>query len=134
MNIKHVNLPVPDVSAAVTFFAEFFGLHLLEGKGRPGMIAIMEHDAGFVLVLSNFAQSAEYSYPADFQIGFYQERAEEVDFLYQRVLAAGYAVEAPPRMLWDTWRFYFQALGTLRIEVACPLKDDAVGAAAVRAG
>ena len=132
MNLNHINLPVPDVAAAAAFFTEYFGLHLLEGKGRPGFISIMEDDAGFVLVLSNFPQAAEFSYAADFQIGFYFRTAEEVDALHARLSAAGIALEHAPRRMWDTWRFYFQAFGTVRIEVAAPLEDDAVGAAAVR--
>ena len=132
MNLNHINLPVPDVGAAATFFTEYFGLHLLEGKGRSGFIAIMEDDAGFVLVLSNFPQAAEFSYPADFQVGFYQKSVEEVDALHERLSAAGYVMETSPRRMWDTWRFYFRAFDALRIEVACPLEEDAVGAAAVR--
>ncbi len=132
MNINHINLPVPDVAAAAAFFTEYFGLHLLEGKGRPGFISILEDDAGFVLVLSNFPQASEFSYPGDFQIGFYQKTAEEVDVLYSRFLAAGYEMETAPRVIWDTWRFYFRVFNTLRIEVASPLKEDAVGAAALR--
>ncbi len=55
-----------------------------------------------------------------------------MDALYARFVAAGYEMETAPREMWDTWRFYFRAFDTLRIEVACPLKEDAVGAAAVR--
>lgn len=132
MNLNHINLVVPDVAAAAAFFADYFGLHLLEGKGRPGVISILEDDAGFVLVLSNFPQAAEFAYPADFQIGFYLKTTAEVDTLYARLSAAGTALEHSPRRMWDTWRFYFRAFDTLRIEVACPLEDDAVGAAAVR--
>lgn len=132
MNINHINLVVPDVAAAAAFFTEHFSLHLLEGKGRPGVISILEDDAGFVLVLSNFPQASEFSYPADFQIGFYLKTAAEVDALYGRLSAAGIVLEHTPRRMWDTWRFYFQAFGTVRIEVAAPLEDDAVGAAAVR--
>ena len=132
MNINHINLVVPDVTAAAGFFTDHFGLHLLEGKGRPGVISILEDDAGFVLVLSNFPQASEFSYPADFQIGFYLKTAEEVDTLYARLSAAGIRMEHAPRRMWDIWRFYFQAFDTVRIEIAAPLEDDAVGTAAVR--
>ncbi len=132
MNLNHVNLAVPDVAGAAAFFTEYFGLHLLKGKGQPGMISILEDDAGFVLVLSNFPQAAAFSYPADFQIGFYQETVEQVNALHERLRADGHVIELPPRTMWDTWRFYFRAFDTLRIEVACPLKEDAVGASAVR--
>ncbi len=61
MTLNHLNLAVPDVPAAAAFFAKYFGLHLLEGKGQPSLIAIMEDDAGFVLILSNFPQAAARS-------------------------------------------------------------------------
>lgn len=133
MNLNHMNLAVPDVAAAVAFFTEYFGLHLLEGKGQPGVISILEDDAGFVLVLSNFPQAATFSYPKDFQIGFYQKTTGEVNALYARLQADGYVIDLPPRTMWDTWRFYFRAFDTLLVEVACPLGKDAVGASAARA-
>jgi len=132
MTLNHLNLPVPDVDAAAGFFAEYFGMRLMEGKGRPGFVLIMEDDAGFTVVLSNFKQASEFVYPADFQVGFYVKTVEKVDALYGRLLAAGFSIEQPPRTMWDTWRFYFRALGTLTVEVSCPIKDDAVGAAAMR--
>lgn len=132
MTLNHLNLPVPDVDAAAVFFADFFGMHLMEGKGRPGFVLIMEDDAGFTVVLSNFKQVPAFVYPADFQVGFYLKTVEEVDALYARLLAAGHGIEQPPRKMWDTWRFYFHALDTLTVEVSCPMADDAVGAAAMR--
>ncbi len=123
MTLNHLNLSVPDVGAASAFFADFFGLRRVPGKGREGVFAMLEDDAGLMLVLSNFSKDAGFDYPRDFHIGFSQESAAQVDALYERLAAAGYAMDHPPRKMWDAWRFYVRACDTLLVEVSFPLTE-----------
>ncbi len=128
MPIDHINLSVPDVDAASAFFTDFFGLR--QGEGRPGVIALLEDEKGFLLAISNFTKSTDFTYPKDFHIGFSLENTEQVDALYKRLSAAGHTLEHAPRKLWGTYRFYVKAFETLTIEVDCPLEDGIASAPA----
>ena len=79
MKLNHINLCVSDVAAAGAFFTEFFGLRPVPDKGREGVFAMLEDDAGLALVISNFTKEAEFVYPRDFHVGFSQESAAQVD-------------------------------------------------------
>ena len=99
MKINHLNLSVPDVPQTARFFAEFFGLHLTEQKGRD-TLAVLYDDAGFSLILSNFDRKIIPSYPRDFHLGFIQEDQEQVRAIHARLQAAGYTLK-PPQDLTD---------------------------------
>ena len=118
MKINHLNLSVPDVPLTARFFAEFFGLHLTEQKGRD-TLAVLYDDAGFSLILSNFDRKTIPSYPRDFHLGFIQEDQEQVRAIHARLQAAGYTLK-PPQGMHGSWGFYFQAPGGIQVEVSCP--------------
>lgn len=103
MKINHLNLSVPDVPQTARFFAEFFGLHLTEQKGRD-TLAVLYDDAGFSLILSNFDRKIIPSYPRDFHLGFIQEDQEQVRAIHARLQAAGYTLK-PPQGMHGSWAF-----------------------------
>ncbi len=117
MTLNHLNLCVPDVAAVSAFFTDFFGFRLIEEKGR-GTLAILQDDAGVVLTLSNFTPAAKYVYPQDFHIGFFMETVEQVDALYERLSAAGHAMEHAPRKMRGAWMFYCRAFDTFLVEIS----------------
>ena len=130
MTLDHINLSVPDVAAASAFFTDFFGLRLREGHGRPGVLALLEDDRGFLLAISNLTKPADFIYPKDFHIGFSLGSTEQVDVLYKRLSAAGHTPGHAPRNLWGAYRFYVTAFETLIIEVSCHLEEGLASAPA----
>jgi catechol 2,3-dioxygenase-like lactoylglutathione lyase family enzyme len=118
MKINHLNLSVPDVSQTARFFADLFGLHITEQKGRD-TLAVLYDDDGFALVLSNFDRKTIPSYPRDFHLGFIQQNREQVSAIHARLLTASYALKSPQGMH-GSWGFYFQAPGGILVEVSCP--------------
>lgn len=114
MHLNHLDLSVPDVAAAVSFFETGFGFSLLQTKGRDGM-AIMNGSGGFVLVLT---RAAEPYYPKTFHIGFLQPSEEAVLAAYARVIAAGIDAPNPPSSMRGSLGFYCNVPGGILVEVS----------------
>ncbi len=56
MQLNHLDLSVPDVALARSFFETAFGFTHLATKGNDGM-AILQGDGDFILVLTRVAQT-----------------------------------------------------------------------------
>ncbi|MBN9417282.1 MAG: VOC family protein [Candidatus Eremiobacteraeota bacterium] len=115
MILNHVNLSVPEVEVTAAFFEEHFGLRRV--AERAGMLAVLCDEASTVLTLSNFYKDTEVAYPRGFHMGFLQQTREQVDAIYERLHAAGYAHSAP-RTVHGTWGFYFDAPGGVQVEIS----------------
>ncbi|GAB3934810.1 VOC family protein [Larkinella terrae] len=117
MKLNHLNLCVPDVAEATAFFESIFHFQCLETKGK-NMLAVLYGEDGFILVLSNLQKATEINYPPDFHLGFLVKEPEDVHEIYQRLLAAGVAVEREPRPIRGSLGFYFAGPGNVMIEVS----------------
>ena len=115
MQLNHLDLSVPDVAAAASFFESAFDFTLLQTKGRDGM-AILRGSAGFTLVLT---RAVEPCYPKTFHIGFLQDSEQAVHNAHARVTAAGVAVANPPALMRDSFGFYCHVPGgSILVEVS----------------
>ena len=63
-----------------------------------------------MLTLIRSRRNVELSYPETFHIGFIRPTEADVDAINARLVADGYAVEAPHRAH-GAWTFYFEAPG-----------------------
>ena len=86
MNINHLDLQVSDVPHHTEFFSRLFGLKAVSKPGSP-VIAILEDEAGFVLVLQKKKDGEKF--PEGFHVGFYVPDVTTVEAMRVRVLAAG---------------------------------------------
>lgn len=109
MNLKHLNLTVPDLDASRDFLRTYFDVRV--GYQREDMVVMFDRDQ-FVLTLM---KGNNVQYPRTFHIGFAQESREKVDQLYQRLKSDGYKVTAPVDA--HGYTFYVQAPGGFKIEV-----------------
>ncbi len=117
MTLNHINLSVPDISETAVFFEKHFNFKIVRAKANT--IAILEDAEGFVLVLSNFPNTASFDYPADFHIGFYQPDKEKVLDIFHKLQADNLALTQQPGLIRDRYGFYFYAPGKILIEVTC---------------
>ena len=118
MKLNHLSLAVPDVSEAGTFLETFFGFKTLSDKGN--VIRVMQGDEAFILVLTTL-RSEDHGYPADFHFGFILDMPEAVNSVYERLLAAGHALQRPPARIRNSLAFYFHMPGEILMEVSCNL-------------
>lgn len=112
MQLNHIDLSVPDLDAAVAFFENGFGFKVIKCFDD---MRILAGDGPFMLALT---QCAEPRYPESFHIGFLQASPEAVTETYQRLLASGIAVLAPPASLYGAFIFHALAPGGIRVEIA----------------
>ena len=112
MQLNHVDLSVPDLDAAVAFFEQGFGFKVVS---RFDDMRILVGEGPFVLALT---RCAEPHYPASFHIGFLQTSPEAVTEAYQRLLALGIAIAAPPASKYGAFIFHCQVPGGIQVEVA----------------
>ena len=115
MRLNHLNLSVPDVSRARTFYETYFGLRCIFQRGQD-TLAVLTDESGFILTLSNFDKAAEVAYPGAFHIGFMQDSRERVDEMYERLKSDGFDPQ-PPREFHGAWTFYFRDAAGVLIEV-----------------
>jgi catechol 2,3-dioxygenase-like lactoylglutathione lyase family enzyme len=117
MQLNHLDLSVPDVASAVSFFEAGFGFTLLQTKGNDGM-AILRGDCGFVLVLTRAQQTDRPLYPKTFHIGFLLASEQAVMDAYLRIEVAGINLPSPPRAVRGSLMFYCHAPGGILVEVS----------------
>ncbi len=117
MQLNHLDLSVPDVASAVSFFEASFGFILVQAKGNDGM-AILQGSDGFVLVLTRAQPADQPLYPKTFHIGFQVPSEQAVMDAYQRIEGAGVNLPHPPRTMRGTLMFYCQAPGGILVEVS----------------
>ena len=123
MQLNHLDLAVPDVAAAATFFEVGFGFKLLRTKGNAGM-ALLHGDGGFLLVLTRAQQEDEPLYPKTFHIGFLLPTEKAVENAYLRILHAGVSVQHPPRVIRGSLMFYCHTPGGILVEVSHRLEEQ----------
>jgi len=116
MQLNHLDLSVPDVAAAASFFQAAFGFTLLKTKGSDGM-AILRGDGGVVLVLTRAAPVDHPLYPKTFHIGFLLPTGEAVWDAYERVRSTGTELPHAPQAVRGSLTFYCHAPGGLLVEV-----------------
>jgi catechol 2,3-dioxygenase-like lactoylglutathione lyase family enzyme len=125
MKLQHLNLCVNDLTESKNFFENLFGFKTLDIKGEA--IAVMDDGHGFILVLSN-AQAfggAAPVYPKDFHIGFFVDRPDEVDHMYERLqVTAGIVLDSEPKNMRGSYSLYFRALDNILFEITCLQKGS----------
>jgi catechol 2,3-dioxygenase-like lactoylglutathione lyase family enzyme len=112
MNINHLDLQVPDVLAAATFFTRYFDFTQTSTPGALS-IAILSNDAGFVLVLQ---KSYEARYPENFHIGFMVPEEDTVRRLHSRIKADRAETTGDVFMNGRGVMFYCKAPGDILVE------------------
>ncbi|WP_457356399.1 VOC family protein [Roseateles sp. P5_D6] len=117
MQLNHLDLSVPDVTAATAFFEAAFGFTLRQIKGNDGM-AILDGEGGFVLVLTRAKDATEPMYPKTFHIGFLLASEQAVMSAHARMLDAGIELAQPPRVMRGSLMFYCHAPGGILVEVS----------------
>jgi catechol 2,3-dioxygenase-like lactoylglutathione lyase family enzyme len=118
MKLNHINLPVEDVATTSRFFEQYFDFTCTETKG-DNVLAVLKGEDDFTLVLMSkaFNRNAEISYPEAFHIGFLVNSNEQVDKIYQRLIAGGVTLDKSPGQIRGQYGFYFMAPGDLLTEV-----------------
>ncbi|MBX3013698.1 MAG: VOC family protein [Caldilineaceae bacterium] len=119
MKLNHLNVCVTDPRASSQFFVDYFGFQRANTNGLD-TLAVLHGEDHFVLILSNFDKQNVPVYPNGFHFGFIRESQGEVDAMYARLAAAGFATEAP-RAVHGSWSFYFNAPGDILVEVQAVL-------------
>jgi catechol 2,3-dioxygenase-like lactoylglutathione lyase family enzyme len=117
MQLNHLDLPVPDVRSTATFFERFFGLRLVEMKGRDAL-AILKDEAGFTLVLSPVRKEGAQALPEPFHVGFHLDSEEEVRAMHARITGGGVERVSPLDHRRGALLFYCCAPGPVLVEVA----------------
>jgi catechol 2,3-dioxygenase-like lactoylglutathione lyase family enzyme len=117
MHLNHLDLSVPDVALAASFFRTAFGFADIQTKGNGGM-AILKGSGGFELVLTRAQPTDRPLYPKTFHIGFLVSSEQEVKDAYLRLTAAGTELPHPPRVVRGSLMFYCHAPGGVLVEVS----------------
>jgi catechol 2,3-dioxygenase-like lactoylglutathione lyase family enzyme len=125
MQLKHLNLVVPDVPQAQAFFETFFDFQYGQNK-NSNTLTILRDPNDFVLVITRLTADDPATYPRWFHIGFMADNPEQVHAKYEQLLAAGVALEQKPRVLHGSLVFYFHAFDYLLTEVSCPLPNPSL--------
>jgi catechol 2,3-dioxygenase-like lactoylglutathione lyase family enzyme len=121
MRLNHLDLHVPDVAAARDFFVDIFGLKVVETRGQDGL-AILNDDAGLELILSRpiekFGGADTLTAGVNtYHVGFILPERDQVDAVYQRLVAAGFEAWHEPRAIRGGWLFYAMGPGRILVEV-----------------
>jgi catechol 2,3-dioxygenase-like lactoylglutathione lyase family enzyme len=121
MRLNHLDLHVPDVAAARDFFVDIFGLTVVETRGQDGL-AILNDDAGLELILSRpiekFGGADTLTAGVNtYHVGFILPERDQVDAVYQRLVAAGFEAWHEPRAIRGGWLFYAMGPGRILVEV-----------------
>ncbi len=112
MQLNHIDLAVPDLAAAVAFFQDGFGFRVVNSMDG---LRILVGEGGVVLALT---QNAEPRYPESFHIGFLQASRDAVSQAYQRLVARGIEVVAPPTDAYGAFIFHCHVPGGILVEIA----------------
>lgn len=115
MRMNHINLSVPDVQEARCFLEKYFGLRFMDAPTSSKIVVALD-EGDCIIALSNFSNSASYSYPAAFHVGFNLPTRADVDAMHERLTADGYKV-GRRKEFHGAWTFYFDAPGGFVIEV-----------------
>lgn len=117
MQLNHLNLCVPNLSVAQTFFEKYFGFEVLD-QGGQDTLCVMQGEDGFVLVLSNFERKDRHEYPRDFHVGFLLDSPDSVRAMFQRMKDDGVDIQSEPKDLPRGTTFYGHIDKTILFEIA----------------
>lgn len=115
MNLNHIDLQVPFVQEAASFFERWFAFEHMSNRGSPA-IAILRGEGGFSLVLQR-AKDGE-KYPDGFHVGFLREDEASVLDFHTRAREAGLSISDVQRNNRGTLT-YLRGPGGILIEVGC---------------
>lgn len=104
------------IPEAITFFETHFGFTCVEVKGDAAL-AVLRGADGFILVLMRAKEQPIY--PKFFHIGFLQQDAAAVDYIFEQLSNDPALQPEKPGKIRDTYGFYFH-FDTLMIEISCP--------------
>ncbi|MGV0028621.1 VOC family protein [Phormidesmis priestleyi] len=115
MNLNHLDLPVPDVTATSQFFENHFGFSCFyQGNG----LVVLKDEAGFALTLSPLPDDGEFDFPAGFHIGFVLDKEDTVRNLYARLVSTGVDIVYPIGQLGGALTFQCLAPSSILVEVS----------------
>jgi len=117
MKLNHLDLSVPDVQAALTFFEDVFELRCTSNRSSPALVFLTDDD-GFVLVLQRARSTDPLVYPDGFHIGFIVADPALVHTRHARFVATGHAV-GDVQVNGRGTMFYAHAPGGILVEVSC---------------
>jgi catechol 2,3-dioxygenase-like lactoylglutathione lyase family enzyme len=108
MKLNHINLVVTNVAEAIHFFETYFNFNCIDVKGDDA-IAILQGTDGFELVLmsATMIKNEEFNYPANFHVGFKQNKQDDVDSIYRQLKVNGLEPGREPGKIRDSYGFYF---------------------------
>jgi catechol 2,3-dioxygenase-like lactoylglutathione lyase family enzyme len=120
MQLKHLNLTTPDVSALAAFFERFFAFKRFVERGS-GAFMLLSNDEDFVLTLMKARKRDPASYPETFHVGFYLDNERAVRAKHDELADAGLS----PGEIQDGrdrhgTHFYCSAPGNVVVEIATP--------------
>jgi len=115
LKLNHVSLPVADVRATRVFFERYFGFRCTIETGAERFVGLTDN-AGMLLTISNLDGVGEVVYPKSFHFGFRKDADDQVDDVYERLKADGFAVGERENMH-GAWTFYLTAPGGFTVEV-----------------
>jgi catechol 2,3-dioxygenase-like lactoylglutathione lyase family enzyme len=121
MQLNHLNLSTRDVGALAGFFTRFFGVELIETRGREAF-AILRGSDGFALNLMRTTRdAAPAAYPDGFHVGFLVDRPDQVHAKHGELTEAGLQPGELQRLTrggTPTTIFYCEAPGGILVEVS----------------
>ena len=109
MKLNHLNLTVDDAEAAASFLKTYFGMTEM-GRRNANFIFLTDEN-GIVLGLM---KGKDATYPTNFHIGFIQPDEAAVDSIHARLIADGFAADAPTQQ--HGYTFYIKAPGGILVE------------------
>lgn len=115
MLLNHIDLQVPDVQEAASFFERWFAFEHTSNRGSPA-IAILRGEGGFTLVLQRRAEGERY--PANFHVGFLLDDEARVLSFHARAREAALPISDVQRNNRGTLT-YLRGPGEILIEVSC---------------
>ncbi|ETZ22357.1 VOC family protein [Pedobacter sp. V48] len=123
MNLNHLNLSVPDLAAARSFFETYLEFTCVDSKQNE-VLSVLHGDNGFILVLMSEKMNREgnHRYPDSFHIGFYLTDEQEVLNKFDQFSSAGLVMEHAPQRIRKVFGFYYMHQNIL-IEIVCELNE-----------
>ncbi|WP_261512523.1 VOC family protein [Chryseobacterium paludis] len=123
MKLNHLNLSVPDIASARSFFETYLDFTCTDSKLNDSLSVLTGED-GFILVLMSqqMNRNGNNAYPDSFHIGFYLKNEAEVLAKFEQLASAGFILEHEPQRIRKVFGFYYLHQNIL-IEIVCELQD-----------
>lgn len=123
MKLNHLNLSVPDIPSARSFFETYLDFTCTDSKLND-TLSVLNGEDGFILVLmsQHMNRNGNNAYPDSFHIGFYLKNEAEVLAKFEQLTNAGFILEQEPQRIRKVFGFYYLHQNIL-IEIVCELQD-----------